>query len=182
MLHQFRVGDGQIVGQGYDFSDEALGAEPWHRRTLRRSHFLVWLRRRLSAVEGVPAGEFTFDHRPDFCTAWLDEPWPAIESQLREMVELGQAHGFGVFLVAFPFGDQYRGESLARDRDYVLKPQRKLAEICGRLGISHLDLHPLLDAQVDLDLDRIHLTSSGREKAAARIADFIREQGLLRER
>lgn len=182
MLHQFRVEDGKIVGRGYDFSDEAVSAESWLRRTLRSSHFLVWLRRRLSAIDGVPAGEFTFDRRPDFSAAWLDEPWLAIEFQLRQMVELGQAHGFGVFLVAIPFGDQYREEYLGRDRDYVLKPQRKLAEICGRLGIPHLDLHPLLDARTDIDLDRIHLTSSGREKAAARIAEFICEQELLRGR
>lgn len=180
MLHQFQVEDGRIVGQGYGFSAEAVSAESWLRRTLRRSHFLVWLRRCLPAVEGVPPGGFTFDHRPDFYTAWQDEPWLAIESQLREMVDLGQAHGFGVFLVALPFGDQYRKEYLERDRDYVLKPQRKIAEICDRLGIPHLDLYPLLDGRSDLDQDGIHLSKSGRVNAAGKIARFIREQGLLR--
>jgi lysophospholipase L1-like esterase len=182
MLHQFQVENDRIVGQGYGFSAEAVSAEPWLLRTLRKSHFLVWLRRRLPAVEGVPPGEFTFDHRPDFHAAWLDESWVAIEAQLREMVELGRTHDFAVFLVAFPFGDQYREEFLARDRDYVLKPQRKLAEICGRLGIPYLDLYPLLDASTDMDQDRIHLTSSGRENAAARIARFIGEEQLLRGR
>jgi lysophospholipase L1-like esterase len=180
MLHRFQVENGRIVGQGYDFTEEAVSSESWLRRTLRRSHFLVWLRRSLPAVEGVPPGEFTFDNRPDFYAAWLDEPWLAIESQLRELVELGGAHRFGVFLVAFPFGDQYRAEYLERDRDYVLKPQRKLAEICDRLGIPYLDLYPLLEVGTDFDPDGIHLSASGREKAADTIARFVREQGLLR--
>ena len=179
MLHQFRVEDGRIVGQSYEFSEEAVERESWLRRTLRRSRFLVWLRHRFARVEPVPAGKFTFDQRPDFRSAWEDTPWTAIESQLREMTDLGRSHGFRVFLVAFPFGDQYRPDYLARDRDYVLKPQRKLAEICARLGIPELDLFPSLDPALDLDADRIHLTASGREKAAEKIAEFLREGDLL---
>jgi lysophospholipase L1-like esterase len=180
MLHAFRVENGHIVGQGYEFSEEAVGAESWLRHTLRRSHLLVWLRRGFSDVDGVLASEFTFDQRPDFQAAWRDEPWLAIESQLREMVALGKTHGFGVFLVVFPFGDQYREDYLERDRDHVLKPQRKLTEICGRLGLPCLDLYPLLDGRSDLGPDRIHLTASGRATSAARIARFLLEQGLVR--
>ena len=179
MLHQFRVEDGRIVGQGYEFSEEAVGGEPWPKRWLRRSRFLVWLRHRFSSLEPVPADEYTFDQRPDFRSAWRDEPWLAVEAQLREMTDLGRSHGFRVFLVTFPFGDQYRADYLARDRDYVMKPQRKLAEICAKLGIPELDLHPFLDPAADLDPDRIHLTASGRSKAAAKIAEFLRETNLL---
>jgi lysophospholipase L1-like esterase len=180
MLHQFQVEDGRIVGQGHGFSAEAVRAEPWLLRTLRKSHLLVWLRRRFSAFEGVPPGGFSFDHRPDFNAAWRNEPWLAIEAQLGALVALGSTHGFAVFLVAFPFGDQYRADYLARDRDYVLKPQRALAEISGRLGIPYLDLYPLLDAGSDLEQDRIHLSATGRRKAAQEIARFLGEQGLLR--
>lgn len=179
MLHQFRVEDGRIVGQSYEFSEEAVESETWLRRFLRRSRFLVWLRHRFSSIEPVPEGEFTFDHRPDFRSAWQDEPWIAVESQLREMTEIGRSKGFRVFLVAFPFGDQYRPDYLARDADYVMKPQRKLAEICARLGIPELDLHPILDPAADFDSDRIHLTPSGRARAAAGIAGFLREAELL---
>jgi hypothetical protein len=178
-LHQFRVEDGKLVGQDYDFSDEALQGEPWTYRALRTSHFLLWLRHRISSVQPVPAGDYTFDHRPDFKNAWKDEPWLAIEAQMREMVDLGRAKGFRVFLVAFPFGDQYRPDYLARDRDYVLKPQRKLAEICARLSIPCLDLFPLLDPSADLLDDRIHLTAAGRAKAAAGIAEFLDSHRLL---
>lgn len=179
MLHQFRVEDGRIIGPSYEFSEEAVARETWPRRLLRRSRFLVWLRHRFASVEPVPDGEFTFDHRPDFRSAWEDAPWIAVEAQLREMTDLGRSHGFRVFLVAFPFGDQYRPDYLARDREHVMKPQRKLAEICTRLGIPALDLHPVLDPAGDLEPDRIHLTASGRARAAAGIAWFLREGDLL---
>ncbi|MFN0006580.1 MAG: GDSL-type esterase/lipase family protein [Planctomycetota bacterium] len=182
MLHQFRVEDGRIVGQSYEFSEEAVESETWLRRFLRRSRFLVWLRHRFASIEPVPESGFTFDHRPDFRSAWGDEPWIAVESQLREMTELGRAKGFRVFLVAFPFGDQYRPEYLARDAEYVMKPQRKLAEICARLGIPQLDLYAVLDPAADFDADRIHLTEAGRGRAAARIARFLGEAGLLAPR
>lgn len=178
-LHQFRVEDGRIIGQGYEFSEEAVESETWLRRFLRRSRFLVWLRHRFASVEAVPDDEFTFDHRPDFRSAWEDAPWIAVEAQMREMTDLGRSNGFRVFLVAFPFGDQYRPDYLARDREYVMKPQRKLAEICARLAIPELDLHPLLDPATDFETDRIHLTAAGRARAARRIAEFLRERDLL---
>lgn len=181
-LHQFRVEDGRIVGPSYEFTEEAVGHESGPKRILRQSRFLVWLRHRFAGLEPPAAGEFTFDHRPDFRSAWLDEPWISIESQLREMIDLGQQKGFRVFLVAFPFGDQYRPDYLERDRDHVLKPQRKLAEICARLKIPFLDLYPLLDPNADLDEDRIHLTAPGREKSASRIAAFLQENELLPRR
>jgi len=61
----------------------------------------------------------------------------------------------------------------------VMKPQRKLAEICARLAIPELDLYPALDPAADLEPDRIHLKPAGRAKAAARIAEFLREADLL---
>ncbi len=54
---------------------------------------------------------------------------------MREFAELGREHEFQIFLVAVPFGDQYREDYLELDAAYVKMPQRKLAEICGRLGI-----------------------------------------------
>lgn len=183
-LHAFRVEDGRIVGTSYEFTPEAVqGVDSAVYRTLRRSVFLVWLRRRLETLEGtflLSGGEgYAFDYRPDFRTAWLDEPWADIEAQLAEMRALGRERGFGLFLVAFPFGDQYRESYLARERGYVLKPQRRLREICERLAIPYLDLYPLLDASRDLQPDKIHLTAEGRRRAGERIAEFLAGEGLL---
>jgi lysophospholipase L1-like esterase len=183
-LHRFRVRDGRILGNSYAFSEEAIGSvDSGLYRLLHRSVFLVWLRHRLGVLVDMAmdaSGDgFSFDARPDFRTAWRDEPWHEMEGWLTRMQELGRAHAFGIFLVVFPFGEQYRADYLARDRDYVLKPQRKLGEIAGRLGVPLLDLYPHLDRERDLEPDGIHLTAAGRRRVGARLAGFLEEEHLL---
>ena len=184
ILHQFKVEDGKIVGQHYTFADEAVrSVESPIYQLARKSRFLVWLRRQLSVfdqlIELYAGQDFSFDYRPDFSTAWREEPWRDIEAQLGEMVALGRARGFRVFLVAFPFGEQLRPDYLARNRAYVTYPQKKLAGIAGRLDIPYLDLFNELDLSQDFDPDRIHLTKRGREVAGKRIARFMIDEALV---
>lgn len=184
ILTEFEVEDGKIVGQKYTFTDKAVqSVESPLYRLARKSHVLVWLRNRLSLFDDVIdlyAGRgFSFDYRPDFNTAWQEQPWRDIEAQLGEMVRLGRERGFRVFLVAFPFGEQLRPDYLVRDRAYVMYPQKKLPEITARLGIAYLDLFYELDLKHDLDPDRIHLTKRGRAVAGERIARFLVDQELV---
>ncbi len=183
-LTVFQVEDGKIVRHAYDFSPDAVNATGSALyRTLRKSVFLVWLRRRLEVVEAstfLSAGQgYSFDYRPDFLTAWQNEPWLDIEEQLAEMSALGRTHGFGLFLVAFPFGDQYDEHYLKRDRKYVLKPQIRLAEICIRHAIPMLDLYTKLDPEQHLQKDKIHLNAKGRGFVADTVAEFLLGSGLL---
>lgn len=183
VLHQFTVKDGRIVGETYDFTSEAVGTvDSWLYQTARKSRLLVWARRRLDTVVArveynLDEG-YAFDYRPDVNPAWKDHFWPSIESQLQEMKELGRKNGFGLFVVVFPFGDQYRAEYRARDLEYVMKPQRMLREICQRLNVPYLDLYDSLDASL-LEEDRIHLTKSGRLRAADAITSFLVSGRLL---
>lgn len=176
--------NGEVIGQGYDFTDEAVESvgSPLYRLA-RKSRFLVWMRRRLSVFDGIvnlaARGGYTFDYRPDFNTAWKDEPWVDVERQLAAMKRLGDEHGFPLFVVVFPFGEQLRADYLERDREYVLKPQRKLAEICARLDIPLLDLFDDIDRDKHLLDDLIHLTPEGRGLAAVRIGSFLVERGLV---
>lgn len=184
ILHKFKVEDGKIVGQEYTFTDEAVrSVESPLYQIARKSHFLVWLRGQLSLIDSLielyAGRRFSFDYRPDFSTAWREEPWRDIEAQLGEMVAFGRQHGFRVFLVAFPFGEQLRPDYLARDRAYVTYPQKKLAEITGRLGIPYLDLFNDLNLSRDFDPDRIHLTKRGREVAGKRIARYTIDEALV---
>ena len=184
ILHQFRVENGVIVGQTYSFSSEAVQrVESPVYRLLTKSHFLVWLRRKLAVFDDLIdlyAGDgYSFALRPDFNTAWQDEPWRAIDAQLGEMAALGRARGFGLFLVAFPFAEQKRPDYLARDAAYVKLPQRRLAEITARHGIAYLDLFDALEPERDIDPDGIHLTAGGRERAGALIARFLAQQRLV---
>ena len=120
ILHRFEVVDGEIVGQEYSFSQEAVeSVDSGLYRLLRKSHLLVWLRRRLAIFDDLVAlytqDGFSFDYRPDFSTAWQDAPWEDVEAQLGRVVALGEERGFEVAVVVFPFGDQLREDYLARD-------------------------------------------------------------------
>lgn len=184
ILHEFKVENGEIVGETYTFTGEAVqSVDSTLYRLAKKSHFLVWLREQLSLfdrlIELYAGDGFSFDYRPDFNTAWREDQWGAIERQLAEMSALGHARGFKLFLVAFPFGDQLRPDYLARNRAYVTYPQRKLAEITSRLGIPLLDLFDELNLKRDFIGDRIHLSKEGRAVAGKRIARFLVEQRLV---
>lgn len=184
VLHQFEFVDGRIVGERYAFSEEAVrSVDSTLYQLARRSHFLVWLRRQLRVfddlIELYAGNRFSFDYRPDFANAWRESSWPVIEAQLQAMADLGRRHGFRVFVVAFPFGEQLRADYLARDRAYVMLPQRKLGEIAARLGVPYLDLAPTLDLARDIDPDHIHLTKRGRAIAGEAIARFLVKERLV---
>lgn len=186
-LHDFRVDKGRLDPKAfYDFTPEVrreVGGPLY--QLARKSLFLRWLRRSVGvadrAVRMYQKRGFSFDYRPDFYTAWRDEPWISIESQLREMVDLGARESFRVFLVAVPFGEQLREDYQARDFAYVVKPQRKLQEICQRLGIRYLDLFPAVNLKAHMT-DGIHFSEAGRAVAAAKIAGFLKEQQLVPRR
>lgn len=184
-LTVFRVENEEIVSTDYEFTTEAAQqvASPLYR-TLRRSRLLVFLRRRLAvAIDTIwlsfDREGYSFEARPDFLTAWRDEPWQRLEQRLAEMHELGDENGFRLFVQVAPFGEQYRQDYLERDRDHVLLPQRRLAGICERQGIALLDLYPHLDPERHLERDGIHLTAAGRRRVGELTAEFLIEQGLL---
>jgi lysophospholipase L1-like esterase len=183
-LHVFEFDEDKIVGNGYQFAREAVeSSQGFFYRTAKKSQFLVWLRRRLSIFDAIIKYKrekgYTFDYRTDFNTAWKDDPWELIEEQLQEMVVLGEKHGFRVFLVAFPFGDQLREDYLKRDYQYVIKPQRRLKTICEKLNIAFLDLFNEFDLEKHLLDDNIHLTRQGRDMVAEKIAIFLKQKKLI---
>jgi hypothetical protein len=183
-LHAIRTRPGDTYRFGdLVFNQEAIDTLPsfWHwlqRRSQLAEAIFLRIPIAHKALEFYERGGYGFDYRVDFSTAWQDRQWPMIEDNLAEMVRLGNAHGFRVFLTVMPFGEQYRKDYLERDRAYVLKPQRKLREICGRLGIPLLDLYGALDPVQDITEDQIHLTGPGRRKAGERTAEFLLAEGL----
>ena len=174
---------GKIIPNSYSVSGDALSnARSWPRRLMSHSYLLVWLRDHFRLAGNVASWQarhgFSFDYRTDINSAWQDKGWGNIEKQLTEYRDLGHAHNFPVYLVAFPIATQYQQDYLARDRDHVLKPQRKLKEICTRLGIPFYDIYPDLDASLFIE-DAIHLTKPGRERAGQLIARFLIAQQLV---
>jgi lysophospholipase L1-like esterase len=183
-LHSFQLENGRLVPGTYQFSTEAVRQSPesFWRRWAKQSHLLVWLNNNVpvarNAAEWRAHQGFSFDYRVDVRNAWHEEPWQDIERQLQQALALGQERGFRAFLVAFPLAVQYDPSYLARDRDYVLKPQRKLRQICERLKIPFYDIYPDLGAG-DFVGDGLHLTPRGRRVAGQKIAAFLERSGLL---
>ncbi len=186
-LHTFRVEDGRIVSGTYQFSEEVVNNTPQRPRPLGQriveaSAVLQFVRDRVPIAARTLAWRttdgFSFDYRIDIHSAWQDAPWEDIERQFGEMVEIGRRHRFSVFVVAVPQAAQYNAKYLARDRAYVLKPQRKLRDITERLGVPYLDLYPDLSAGLFVD-DGIHLTKEGRRLTGRRIAAFLADARLL---
>lgn len=182
-LHDLTVEDGKLVPGGFWTAQESQDTSAsWPLRVARRSLFLRWLYAKTSlaghAVEMYERHGYDFDYRPDFNTAWQDAQWSMIREQMAEMAELGKAHSFRVFLVVVPFGEQYRADYLARDRDYVLKPQRILKGQMADLSVPYLDLYPALDSDSFVP-DHIHLTSAGKQRAAEQIAKFLSDETLI---
>jgi len=184
-LQTFEIENGQVVPGSYTFSTEALIRTPDSPliALAKKSRLILWLKDHLrvagSAAKWVASGGYSFDYRVDVRNAWQDQGWPQIERQLAQAVALGRERHFPVFVVAFPLGSQYDPGYLARDRDYVLKPQRKLREICDRLGIPFYDLYKDLGPADFKPGDDIHLSAQGRRAAGVAIAKFLTTSGLL---
>ncbi len=182
-LQTFHVENGRLVPGTYEFSPEALQSAPsWPRRLLGKSYLLNWVRNNLRVAAKVAEWQvgqgFSFDYKLDVRTAWQDKPWEDIDRQLREFVEMGRQNHFATFLVAVPLAVQYRADYLARDRAYVLKPQRKLKEICDRLHIPFYDLYPDMNPGLFVE-DGMHLNKAGRQIVGRQIAAFLSGLQLL---
>jgi lysophospholipase L1-like esterase len=185
VLQTFQVEDGRVVPGTYHYSTEAINQSPsLLRRWAMKSYLLVWVRNHIpiagKAADLQAMRGFSFDYKLDVRTAWQDKPWEEIERQLAELVDLGHQHHFGTFLTVVPMAVQYRPEYLARDRGYVLKPQRKLREICERLHISFYDPYAEMSPEMFLP-DGLHLNKSGNQMLGERVAAHLEQSGLLSE-
>jgi len=182
-LHSFRVENGRILPGTYQFSAEALSKQRSRpSRLADKSYLWVWTKNNIRTASRVAAwiasDGFSFDYAVDLASAWEDNAWKDIENQLGEMSALGRQHRFRVFVALVPVAVQYDSDYLKRDRDYVLKPQRKLREICERLGIDFYDLYPEMSERSFRE-DGIHLTKEGRQLVGQRLAEFLVQSHLL---
>lgn len=183
-LHNFVVLDGQIVATSNHFNDNverSLLPRGWVGSLVRPSLFLTWLWTKSNAalVDLGFRNGYLFDCRVDTHTAWQDMPWDTIERQLAKMITVCRARKVSLAVVVFPHALQYREDYLKRDRDYVLKPQRKLAEISRELHVPVLDLYPSFSGESHFLEDQIHLTAEARGIAARRIGEFLAKKRLV---
>ena len=150
----------------------------------RWSYLIVELRRRFLMPDPDPHGARPWEDREDLAPAWREGSWAALEENLAAIRDLCRERGAATAVIAFPIELQLTPEALA-DRDATLRPQRLLAEACGRLGIALLDLTPAFEATGDPAAhfrDGLHLSERGQSLVFEAVDAFVRERGLLAAR
>jgi lysophospholipase L1-like esterase len=148
----------------------------WPR--LSRASYLAYAVRR-SLLSWRAASELPWEGTSR--AAWSEETWPEQEEHLRSMAASVRAAGGRLMVMAVPHEHQLAPEHLARDRDFVLMPQRRLGDICAKIGVPFLDLHPALAAQRGdgLFTDTVHLSPKGHELVGTILSAFLVEHGLV---
>lgn len=159
-------------------------ADSWLPAWLEASYIVKRIRWRQRASERSEQAEhdiFPWRGTPEFGNAWQPETWGAQEAELRALLDAAERVGARLAIVVIPYEPQLVTAALERDREYVLRPQRTLAEIADRLGIPLLDLHPVfVDAGPEpLFRDGVHLTDRGHNLATDAIEAFLASEALL---
>lgn len=183
-LHRFDAGERML------FTEEARralvpsgsGVLAWLARhsylALRLRLALLGLQSRRGAISGP---NYPWEDQADVAVAWQDETWKPFEQHLAAMQdELARRDGRLAVLMA-PYRPQFDPALLARDRAYVFKPQRKMAEICAAYGVPLLDLYPVLSAHGGSSLfaDNYHFNPAGHRLVAASLSDFLDHENLV---
>ena len=124
---------------------------------------------------------YPWDRYPGFRESWQDEPWDFVASQLTAIREMSESVGARVLVLSVPFGPQYEEPLLSQERDYVTKPQRKMAQVCSKLEIPLIDLFSLFESEggEELFYDLVHMIPKGHRLAAEELARTLDELGWL---
>jgi lysophospholipase L1-like esterase len=178
-LHRFDAANQML------FTEEAqralLPSQGWTAALARHSY--LWLRLRLALLRlRAPRRTYPWEEQADVGVAWQESTWPEFEGHLRAMRDELAARGARLAVVMPPYAPQLDPHVRQRGPEsYVLLPQRKMAEICARLGTPLLDLYPVfLPHRADtLFTDTLHLTDGGHALAAAAILEFLGANGLI---
>ena len=167
-------------------AEETLKIRSFGDRVVSRSYLLTRLRVALAAKDEADrkrSHRFFWEGRVDFNIAWKDESWPFHEEQLLELrrVLLGQNAKLAV--VAVPYEPQFLYRSRTKDFDYVVKPQRKLKELCERYRVPYADLFSAFAAEYDAERslykDGVHLNEQGHRLAGREMLGFLSEHDLI---
>lgn len=154
------------------------GAWPW----LTRTSYLVYALRKARLGQATAR---TKEWEGIGRAAWDDATWPDQEEHVRAIAVRLRAHGGELVVLAVPHEDQLDAASLAADREFVCRPQRRLGAICERLGVPFLDVHGAMVAAAAapgaaaLFTDRLHLSAPGHALVGAALAAFLLERGLV---
>lgn len=146
------------------------------------SYLAARLRLALLKARGTPEGEFAWDRDIGFRAAWRDDTWSLFEDELSKLKAAVEARGGKLALLVVPLAAQFDPSAIERDREYTLKPQRKLAEIARLVDVPRLDVSAAFALNGGLALyvpDGIHLNERGHYVTARAMWDFLKGLGWI---
>ena len=127
--------------------------------------------------------DFPWEDLIDFNSAWKDHSWRQYEEDLERVLEVSERIGARLSIIVFPFEPQLLAAADPATHDYVVKPQRKVAELCQRHSVPCLDLYPILRPLYDRGdrfyVDGVHMNETGNALAARSIEAFLDAENLL---
>ncbi len=174
-LHRFDAAQRLLITEDARHALLPPGDGPLWR--LARHSYLVF-RLRMAALQfRHRPGELPWENQPDVAPAWQDDSWGVFEQHLAAMNNRLRDGNARLAVIMSPYRPQLEDNVRARGLHVVLKPQRRMAEVCSRLGIPLLDLYPVLQ-QSDwrpLFSDDYHFTAAGHRLVAEAVDRFGRE-------
>jgi lysophospholipase L1-like esterase len=182
-LHRFDQNARMLMTQE---AQQSLEIHSWWDRVTSRSYVLTSLRIGLLSrrhAASANASAFPWEAQPDFNIAWKDYSWRFYEGQLREMVELLSRRKTRLVVMVVPYEPQLLARNRRDRRDYVLRPQTTLSELCRKYGVPYLDLYSRFEQAYDrgdtLYRDGVHLSQEGHRLTSAELLRFLDERALL---
>lgn len=125
---------------------------------------------------------YLFNRAISYHLAWKDYGWRNFEKRLKDLNQMVTESGAVLMVVALPLSEQY-GQSES-ELNYILKPQKKLAEIALSNGILFLDAYDDFRKAGGslLFSDYLHFNRSGGSVLADSISRLIAgayESGII---
>lgn len=168
-----------------------------YARQVMREELRVWRRERSARVRpaGTPPGDERDNGPLDFSprqlygapSAEIDQAWRAVEQLLGRIAALTRQGGGRLLVLANASQQAIERDAFARrigadpELDWD-RPARRLAEICERLGVDFLDLHPVFRRQPEPEAlflpSNSHWSPRGHEVAARAVAEHLRADGF----
>jgi len=176
-LHRFK---GDMIWT--DEAQESLAINNLFDKIVSRSYVLSRIKLFLVSKKAAKSkSKFPWEDDIGFNTAWKDYSWVDIDRYLGEMSRLLNERGIHLCVVVYPIKLQFKEKLLDSHYDYVLKPQRKMRDICDGYKIPVLDLFPYFYEAYRKGVklfrpDGLHLTNEALRLVEKSLFSFLEKE------
>ncbi len=166
------LADSYLVGRLYVVASRAAGGLAPASRFMPEQSLVEGWQREVLAARGDPSRALAAKNLADWGVAWSDGVWSWIEPYVVKFASLARETGARPLLVVTPLEAQLDASRLD-DR-----PQRRMREIGGKLGMPVVDVLPALReasgaSKEALFLDHCHFSPAGHRVVAEAIGQAL---------